>query len=355
MIIPFFIPHAGCPHQCVFCNQRGITGRGAAMPTAAEMLGTIDSFRGTARGGVTEVAFYGGSFTALPRDVQHQLLEPLQPLIVSGEVASVRVSTRPDALDHGTTLFLRERGVTTVELGVQSLDDGVLALAGRGHDAACVAGAIAALRTGGMRVGIQLMPGLPGDTPGKSLASLASILQENPDFLRIYPTVVIDGTELAQHYRSGAYQPLTLPGAVGLCKRMLHLAMCAEVPVLRIGLQPTDSLMQEGVIVAGPFHPAFRNLVEAELCLDLLLRLADGLPRGSEVAVMCAPSRTGDVAGQRRANFGSIEKRLGVRLERIQADPSLSRDELVLLGDSFMKKGNLLSDIQYLSEEQFHV
>jgi histone acetyltransferase (RNA polymerase elongator complex component) len=355
LIVPFFIPHAGCPHHCVFCNQLDITGSGAEMPTTGGMLDTISSFGATARDGVTEVAFYGGSFTALPHEIQRQLLEPIQPLIATGQVASVRVSTRPDAVDRETTAFLREMGVKTVELGVQSLDDEVLSLSGRGHDAACVAGAIHVLREEGLLVGVQLMPGLPGDTPGRSLMSLRTILQLKPDFLRIYPALVIEGTELARLYRAGSYRPLSLAEAVELCKRMLHLAMRAAVPVLRIGLQPNDSLMKAGVILAGPFHPAFRNLVDAELCLDLLLSLAEGFPRGSIVTVCCAPSRTGDVAGQKRTNIAGIEERLGVRVGRIQADSRLSEAELVVRSESIMKKGSLLSDAFCLPEGRINV
>lgn len=324
LIVPFFISHQGCPQRCVFCNQRTISGRGGELPTDDEMRAAIAAAAAFRRGRPVEVAFYGGTFTSIPRADQQRLLGTLQPLLAAKEIASVRVSTRPDAVDGEAARFLRAHGVTTVELGVQSMDDRVLAASGRGHTGADTERAFAFLREEGIAVGAQLMPGLPGDTAEISLASLRRILTLGPACLRIYPTVVVEGTGLAELWRCGRYTPLERDAAVSLCARMLRLATEAGVPVIRIGLQPTEELEAPGTILAGPWHPAFRQLVEGELWSELLLRLADGIPRGSEVRLGCAPTRLSDVVGQRRRNLHRLAAECGVRVVRVNTVPALS-------------------------------
>jgi histone acetyltransferase (RNA polymerase elongator complex component) len=347
LIVPFFISHQGCPHQCVFCDQVKISGGGEELPSAAVILARIAAFRASARLDAVEVAFYGGSFTTLPREEQERLLLPLQPLLASGEVISVRVSTRPDGVDSGCAEFLAGMGVGTVELGVQSLDDEVLALAGRGHKAACSAEACRALGRAGMAVGIQLMPGLPGDTAEKALASLDGVLAFRPDFLRIYPTLVIAGTRLAALFRSGAYAPLSIASAVSLCKVMLHRALAENVKVVRIGLQPTGELERGGVILAGPYHPAFRQLVEADLCYDLLLRLTRGAGAPSPFTVFCATSRLSDVIGQRRQNIKRLAREEGVTISSVKGDPALSSLEIVIESAEGTRRGDIVRDLEY--------
>lgn len=348
--MPFFIPHEGCPHRCVFCDQRSIAGDVRRLPEESELLSTVASYRASGSGEAVEVAFFGGTFTALPRHMQERLLGPLQPLLASGEVGAIRVSTRPDAVDASTVDFLLAKRVTTVELGVQSMDSDVLALSARGHRSEDVARAVQLLRAGGVRVGAQLMPGLPGDTPAKALRSLEEVLALGVDFLRIYPAVVLAGTELAGRYDEGSYHPLTLQEATRVCKLMLHRALRSAIPVIRIGLQPTEGLMAQGTIVAGPFHPAFRQLVEAELCYDMLSLLAAGLPAGTTVTIGCAPSRCSDVVGQRRSNIELLQRRHRLQVRAVNGDASLSRDEVELRGDNFRKRGNIVRDLAYGTE-----
>ncbi|HYS43420.1 MAG TPA: radical SAM protein, partial [Geobacteraceae bacterium] len=188
LIVPFFIAHQGCPHRCVFCDQLKISGAAETVPTPAELLDKIAAYRDYAGGRAMEAAFFGGTFTTLPVSLQEQLLLPLQPLLESGALSSVRVSTRPDAVDHRTAEFLWEMGVRTVELGVQSMDDDVLSRAGRGHTACDAETACRLLAKGGFRLGVQLMTGLPGDTAETALVTLRQTLALKPDFLRIYPT-----------------------------------------------------------------------------------------------------------------------------------------------------------------------
>ncbi len=346
-VAPFFISHHGCPHRCVFCDQEKIAGAITSLPSPGDVLAKIQEFLRTSGSGAVEVAFFGGTFTALARTEQDQLLLPLQPLLASGEVSSVRVSTRPDAIDDESALRLRSLGVKTVELGVQSMDDGVLELSGRGHGARDTERAIACLKDHGCKVGVQLMPGLPGDTFRKSLASLSSVLELAPDFLRIYPAVVIKGTQLAADYANGRYRPLSLQEAVTLCKVMLHESLLAGIPVIRAGLQPTAELERSGVVVAGPFHPAFRQLVEAELYYDLLSLLAGDLAGDNPFMVRCHPSRVSDVIGQGRCNLRRLLDEQGVRIVRVLGDVLLSSREIAVEVGDEVRSGNILTDLNY--------
>ncbi|MDD2542141.1 MAG: radical SAM protein, partial [Desulfuromonadaceae bacterium] len=235
--VPFFISHQGCPHTCVFCDQRTISGANGDLPTAELIRDRINLWRSSAMERPLEVAFFGGTFTALPEKIQSELLAPLQPLLEAGTVDSIRISTRPDYIDDVRVTWLSGMGVSTIELGVQSMDDSVLAASGRGHVAAESLNAIRCIKKQGLRVGAQLMPGLPGDSSASSLASLEQVVSAGADFIRIYPTVVLQGTELARRYSAGEFIPLSLDRGVRLCTLLLHRAMQAGIPVIRIGLQ----------------------------------------------------------------------------------------------------------------------
>lgn len=342
LIIPFFISHQGCPHQCVFCDQERISGQSAGLPDPAGMVEMIDRFAASGVGRPLEVAFYGGTFTSLPRMDQERLLEPLQPLLATGRITHVRLSTRPDAVDDETARFLWARGVTTVELGVQSMDDRVLEAAGRGHTAAHVEEAFTVLREAGISVGAQLMPGLPGDTGESALCSLERVLVLSPAFLRIYPTVVVAGTRLAHLWRNGAYTPLGVDDAVTLCAAMLLRCLVAGVPVIRIGLQATEELERPGTVLTGPWHPAFRQLVESELFYGLLERLAGGFPAGTAVEAVCAPQRVSDVVGQRRRNLARLREQHCVTVTRVTGSDRLSSYDLEIVHPGGTIAGNLL-------------
>jgi histone acetyltransferase (RNA polymerase elongator complex component) len=341
LVVPFFLSHLGCPHRCVFCDQEKIAGAPGILPDAAEMLAQIEHYRAGAAHRTLEVAFYGGSFTCLPHDDQHYLLATLQPLLSSGEISSLRLSTRPDAIDAETVAFLKGMGVRTVELGVQSMNDEVLRLAGRGHSSRDAELALRLLQVAGIEVGVQLMPGLPGDSEETSLASLEQVLRLKPDFLRIYPTVVVEGTELAARYRAGSYAPLTLERAVSLCARMLLAARRAAVPVIRMGLQATPKLEAPGVLLAGPYHPAFGQLVSSELCCQLMARLLAGVNRGSRVSFVCASGRTSDLVGQGRRNLERLAAHFDVLLAPVREDAALDRDCIVLQCDGQRLSGTL--------------
>ncbi|HHL39264.1 MAG TPA: radical SAM protein [Deltaproteobacteria bacterium] len=261
LIIPIFIPFGGCPHRCVFCDQGAVTGA-RSMPSEADVAATVELYLSTWKGGgPREAAFYGGTFTALPEPVQRRYLAAAAAFVRAGRLDSLRVSTRPDAVDEKRAGLLKEQGVRTVELGVQSMDDEVLRLSGRGHTAAHTVRAVEVLGAAGMEVGLQLMPGLPGDTPARFEATVRAALDLTPHFLRIYPTVVMAGTTLHEMYLDGGFEPWGLDETVEACAAALRLARKAGVPVVRIGLPQGPELGER--VVAGPYHPSLRSLAQA--------------------------------------------------------------------------------------------
>jgi histone acetyltransferase (RNA polymerase elongator complex component) len=347
--VPFFISHQGCSHTCIFCDQRTISGSPGNLPTESDILSKIAAWQQTAAGRPLEVAFFGGTFTALPVAVQDQLLQPLQGLLVSGEIASVRVSTRPDCIDVATVNRLAQQGVSTIELGVQSMDDGVLERAARGHSAADSESAIRCISGAGLVVGAQLMPGLPGDTPLKSFNSLKRVIAAGADFLRLYPVIVLQGTELARRFQLGDYVPLSIDEGVQLCKVLLHEALQSAVPVIRIGLQADEGL-NKTTVLGGCWHPSLGRLTRSELYFDLLCKLLSGIPAGLSCIIRCHPSRVSEVHGQERINL----KRLGNRVEsaKVISDETLQKEELVIDSVNHFIKGNIITDLHYSIYEE---
>ncbi|MDP2756097.1 MAG: elongator complex protein 3 [Desulfurivibrionaceae bacterium] len=278
-VIPIFIAHHGCPHQCLFCNQRSITGAPEGMVSAREVEETIRAQLAWPRRhpeAPVQVAFYGGSFTGLSLERQRELLGAAQPFLASGQVQALRLSTRPDYVTPRIAGFLREQGVGIVELGAQSLDDGVLAASGRGHTAAQVRAAVVCLKEAGIRVGLQLMLGLPGDSTATALASARRAAALGPDMVRLYPCLVISGSPLAELYRLREYQPQSLSRAVALAGRLWSIFKAQGIPVVRMGLQPSPSL--EKTVLSGPYHPAFGELVLSRLFFNRVRALLSARP-----------------------------------------------------------------------------
>lgn len=260
LVIPVFIPFAGCAHRCVFCDQFGITGA-RSLPDAGEVARIIEGHLSTWKGGgAKEVAFYGGSFTALSAEEQRRYLTVAKRYVDDFSIDSIRVSTRPDAVTDEIAAMLRGYSVDMVELGVQSMSDEVLALSGRGHTAADSEGALVVLRSNGMSVGVQIMPGLPGDTAETVLETARKVAALKPDFVRIYPTLVLKGTPLHKMYLRGEYRPWEIAEMAEACRQAMRIFEAASVRVIRVGLQPTKELVEN--LVAGPYHPSFRQYIE---------------------------------------------------------------------------------------------
>lgn len=271
--IPIFVPHLGCPFDCVFCNQRHITGTNNEI-TAAVVTDTVCSFLSTLPKGekYVEIGFFGGSFTGIETTLQKELLGAAYEFVKRGEVDGVRLSTRPDYITDDILKRLIKYGVTAIELGVQSMDDGVLIASGRGHTSSDVLRAVECISRYDVKLGLQMMTGLPGDTKQKSMQTAEKIIELKPDHVRIYPTLVIADTQLENLYKNSEYMPQTVDDAVDLCKELLCLFEASNIKVIRMSLAVTDEISPGGSLVAGPFHPAFREKVEAAVYFDKISR-----------------------------------------------------------------------------------
>jgi histone acetyltransferase (RNA polymerase elongator complex component) len=311
------------------------------------MLAKIEAWRLSAGQRPLEVAFFGGTFTALSRETQEALLAPLQPLLAAGTIASVRISTRPDSIDTGNVSWLVRHGVGTIEIGVQSMDDGVLEAAGRGHNGAASLSAIRCIKAHGLSAGAQLMPGLPGDTPFVALQSLEAVIAAGADFVRLYPVVVLAGTDLAARFEAGNYRPPGIDEGVALCKLLLHTAMRAGVAVIRIGLQADEGFTKDRVL-AGCWHPALGQLVRSALYLDLLRQLSAG-ETAAPGAIRCHPGRVSDCVGQGRGNLRRLGHQwLGVP---VLPDSTLATEEVLLEYFDHSLKGTIITDLHYTIHE----
>ncbi|MDU9047614.1 MAG: radical SAM protein [Candidatus Electrothrix sp. Rat3] len=308
LVIPVFIPHEGCPHCCVFCNQRKISGFTEKSVTTEDVRATVQTWLdrdGPAQRKV-QVAFYGGSFTGLPQARQEELLGAVAPFLDQGRVQSLRLSTRPDYIDQKRVALLRRYGVSTVELGVQSMNDRVLALAKRGHSAADVDRSVPLLRQARMEVGIQLLLGLSGDTRTTLRQTVEQVITLRPDFIRIYPLLVVQHSELAEQYKQGEYTPFTLDKAVVLATWMKQRFDQAGIRVVRMGLQAGPEL--EASLLAGPWHPAFGELVASRLMLRRTRKLLAQVSSERMVEVRINERDQSVFRGMRSANVKRLQQ-----------------------------------------------
>jgi histone acetyltransferase (RNA polymerase elongator complex component) len=315
LIIPIFIPHEGCPHRCVYCDQTSISGVSSRPNwTPLSIRRQVEGFLDRSRRRPAQVAFYGGSFTMLSETRQRMFLESVQDLIRKGRVQSLRLSTRPDAIEPGNLSLLRARQVKTIELGVQSLSNKVLAASARGHNGRQVREAACCVREFGFQLGLQLMPGLPGDDRNQFLRTVDRAITLRPDFVRIYPTVVLAGAPLERLYRLGHYRPLAVSEAVDWCKEAELRFGRAGIAIIRMGLQTTASLEQPGRIVAGPYHPAFGQLVKSAIWYDRISKALEEASRCSRHLVIHAPQHElADIRGHRNGNLKNWVARLDLK------------------------------------------
>lgn len=323
VIYPVFVPHMGCPHQCVFCNQFRITGQWTP-PSLQEMEENVVAWQKSS-GVVPELAFYGGSFTAIDLELQETMLEMAAQLKQANLVSAIRLSTRPDALEDEILVRLRHYQVDTVEIGVQSLNDEVLALSERGHSAAQAREAIERVKAAGLSCGAQMMVGLVGDTPLSSLTTCKEIIALRPDFVRIYPTAVIRGTKLETMYQEGTYLPWDFDTCLDTVADMKLLFDEAEIPIIRIGLQPEDNL-DEGDVVAGLYHPALGELVKARVFRKKMQALLQENEE-KEIIFAVAEKQLSQALGQHRDNIHWLEEKTGQEV-KIIANNNMTMDTI---------------------------
>lgn len=326
--IAIFIPHMGCEHACSFCNQRIISGSESPM-TPKQAYDTIqsayDAITDPAARKQTEIAFFGGSFTAIDERLMEQYLQVCKPFLGENGFGGVRISTRPDAITVPILDTLQRYGVTAIELGVQSLDDRVLALNDRGHTAADAFAAIRLIRSEGYRfsLGLQMMIGLYGESKESLYHTAKTILALKPDTVRIYPTVVLKGTKLDALLQSGMYQPMSLVDAVQFTAEWLDRFEDAGIRVIKVGLHASEDVEKQ--MTGGIYHPAYRELCEGVRYRKKIEALLAGQEKGSYL--LFVPK--GDISkavGQKRENLRYFEER-GYRLKLKEASDGSIRLE----------------------------
>lgn len=334
-IIPFFIPNIGCPHRCVYCNQTSITGYSNAclLGQLQERIGEFLRFKKADRG-EAEIAFYGGNFLGLEGSQIKPLLDEAQKFIDNGQVRCIRFSTRPDTITEENLEALSPYAVGTVELGAQSMDNRVLALSRRGHTVDDTVTSVLRLRDHGLGVGLQIMPGLPGDTPESIIETGERTAELQPDCVRIYPTVVVKNTVLERWYDEGSFKPISLADAVELTKRLYMIFKTRGIPVIRMGLQATSSLLDAGGVVAGPFHPAFGHLVYSALFLELAIReLERQAPLPDRIVLRANPLDVSKLRGLKNENIRQLAQRFRLNDLRVIPDPAVAEETVKVAAD----------------------
>jgi len=305
--IPVFIPEVACPFRCIYCNQYNITGSCKA-PDLRQVNNIIESHLATIKGSNArvEVAFFGGTFTGLGIEAQNKYLGVVQPWIETGNVQGIRISTRPDYITTEILSNLKYQNVTAIELGAQSMNESVLNQAGRGHTAAQVVEASLMIKDFGFELGLQMMTGLPGDSYQTSIATATMFVSLGADTTRIYPALVFRDTELAVLYQKGLYTPQTLEEAVDLCAYLHEIFRKANIRILRTGLHPSDSFFNSGVLLAGPFHPSFGEMVATKVWKKRFLDL-QASKNGKSIRISVNPTDINSAIGHKAHNKRWLE------------------------------------------------
>lgn len=332
-IIPIFVPHLGCPNDCIFCNQKSISGQ-KKHTTKEEAKKIIDNYLESIKNenAKIEIAFYGGSFTAINEKVQEELLGVAHQYIKQGKVESIRISTRPDAINKETLKRLKKYKVKTIELGVQSANNYILNRANRGHNFESVKKASKMIRWSGFNLGHQMMVGLPESTRIDEINTAKALIKLKPKMVRIYPVLVVKNTKLEKDYNEGKYEALSLVQAVEVCKELVRMFEDKNIEVIRVGLQNTDEISEPGSeqseVVAGPYHPAFRQLVESGMWYDAIVEKIKKLNvKVKEVEVTVNPIDSNNVIGHKKENVKKLK-------EFYDVDLILKQDKKIKQGKS---------------------
>ena len=331
-IIPIFVPNLGCPNDCTFCNQTKISGKSTDV-TAEDVRKTIDfylkNFKDDKK--YVEVAFFGGSFTGIDLKIQNELLEAANEYIKDGKVGSIRISTRPDYIDKKILRRLKKYHVKTIELGVQSSNNEVLKASKRNHTFEDVVKASKLIRRKGFILGHQMMVGMPESTVKDEIKTAEDLIRLKPKMVRIYPVLVIKGTELARQYSKGDYNALTIEQAVERCKDIYYLFARNNIDVIRIGLQPSGEIMDPtkdgSSILAGPFHPAFRQLVESSMWYDSIEeRIKEFNSKIKKIEIRVNSEDVNNVIGNKKENIIKIK-------DKYELDTVIKADDTIAQGD----------------------
>ncbi len=330
-VIPIFVPHLGCPNDCIFCNQKSISGQTKQVTkkdVEKIIIEYLDNFKD--KDAYKEVAFFGGSFTAIDEKTQEELLEAAYQFIEEKKIDSIRISTRPDCINKEILKRLKKYKVKTIELGVQSSNDYILKRAGRGHTFSDVKKASKLIRWSGFTLGHQMMVGLPDSTKIDELNTAKDLIKLKPKMVRIYPVLVIKNTKLQKEYEEGIYEPNTLEQAIECCKELVYMFNEKKIDIIRIGLQNTDvitdSTKEESEVVAGPYHPAFGQLVEDSIWYDSIVnKIKKFNVKVKEVEIRVNPMNVNHVIGHKKENAQKLK-------DLYEVDIKVKADENIKLG-----------------------
>ncbi len=336
-IIPVFVPHRGCPHDCVFCNQKRITGYQKEVTgkmVEHQIRDFLDTIKPDGQKKI-EIAFYGGSFTGIEQQHQEELLAVAYDWKKKGIIQEIRISTRPDYINETIIAKLLSFGVTIIELGVQSMDQDVLKASCRGHRPEDVIYASKLIRAGNIRLGLQMMIGLPEDTLDKCMRTADQIIALAPDFVRIYPTLVIRDTHLETLFQKGIYKPLTLDEALFYSERLMLKFLKHDISIIRLGLQPTEDVTLGKAVIAGPIHPAFRQMVEAEIYRHMIEKifLHHRIKHITLVEIEGNVSDISSLVGQKRKNLLMLQESFDIKRIKITGNNELSKGALRIIVD----------------------
>lgn len=342
-IIPIFVPHLGCPNSCTFCNQKTISGQSKQV-TAKDVRDTIEYYLSNFKDNnkYVEVAFFGGSFTGIEEEVQEELLQAAFEYIKQKKVNSIRISTRPDYINKKILKRLKKYKVKTIELGVQSTNNYILSRCQRGHTFDDVKKASKLIRRKRFVLGHQMMVGLPESTKLDEINTTKSLIKLKPKIVRIYPVLVIKGTKLEEEYKNNEYIPLTVNQAVERCKDIVSMFNKKKIKVIRLGLQNTNTIDEPGhkesEVVAGPYHPAFRQLVESSMWYDSMLEhIKQFNTKVKVVEIRANPININNIIGHKKENINKLNEIYDV--------------EVNVTSDESIRPGNFKIDILKTYEE----
>jgi histone acetyltransferase (RNA polymerase elongator complex component) len=336
---PLIIPQRGCPHQCIFCNQRAITGATARIPTTNQIRDEVERFMSYAgkRHSNIQISFFGGNFLGLGKSAVTGLLRAGASFVRRRGVNSLRFSTRPDTVCLEALNWIEPFPVSTVELGAQSMEDRVLKSAGRGHRAADTIEAVTLLKKRGYQVGLQMMVGLPDDDAAGAMESARRLADLEPDFVRIYPTIVLKGSPLARLFLDGKFSPLTLEGCIAIVKELYLFFKGRRIPVVRMGLQASDGLTDAGSLLAGPYHPAFGHLVHAAVVFDAVSQTLRRMEKPLQpLTIVTHPHMVSRVQGLKKQNLRHLMRDFGLKKVLLLQDNALATDRLIVAGHPVM-------------------
>lgn len=338
LVIPVFIPHSGCPHQCAFCNQSVITCQDDRSAKSKGVLPACDLIDQTIQEYLeykkdrkkVELAFFGGNFLGLDPDDILRLLECVQPWVNKGKIDTIRFSTRPDTISNDSLDLIEPYPVSVIELGIQSMNEGVLLKSRRGHTTEDTIQAIRLLKERNYTAGVQVMVGLPGDTDMTLMESTQLVAELKPDLARIYPLMVLKGSLLEEWYHQGKYEPLSLEKSIELVKEMVHIFKENQVKVIRMGLQASDIMEDDSMLIAGPWHPAFGHLVFSRILYDRACEIIDNrMPDIPDpILLKVHPSCESRLRGDKNSNIVRLKERYPNVDIIIETDDSVSVDDV---------------------------